>query len=103
VPCEVVPLDDVVDRADIVKVDVESYDWRAVQGMAGLIDSCRPVLVIAHHDFRHYKINDYPRIKRFLRERGYIEVLDLVDFIYEIPEHVLRPDEPEWVERPLRG
>jgi FkbM family methyltransferase len=155
VEVEVVPLDDVVDRADIVKIDVEGYEWRAVQGMSRLIDSCRPALVIEHHDFSYYRIGDYPKIREFLRRRGYIEIflttqhrlwyprgrplepvkglvahhwiqhcvnnlerglpwyyglpytwwwgMHLIDFIYELPGHVLRPDEPEWVERLLRG
>jgi FkbM family methyltransferase len=153
VEVDVVPVDDLVEHADVIKVDVEGYDWRAVRGMARLIDRCRPVLAIEHHDFRHYRISDYPRIKRFLRERGYIEMyltgahrlwypldrplepvrdliahhwiqhcinnlerglpwyyglpytwwwgMDFIDFIYEIREHVLRPDEPEWTERLL--
>ena len=155
VEVEVVPLDEAVDGADVVKLDVEGYDWRAVQGMTGLIDRCRPTLVIEHHDFRGYRISDYPAIKGFLRGRGYIELhltephrlyyhasrpmdvvkplvadhwvnhciinleqgrpwyygvpytwwwgMSLVDFIHEIREHVLRPDEPEWLERLRAG
>jgi FkbM family methyltransferase len=150
VEVDVVPVDDLVERADVVKVDVEGYEWRVVQGMSKLIDRCKPTLVIEHHDFRHYKISDYPKIRDFLRSRGYMELylttphrlyyhtsrplntikpliathwinhcvinleqgrpwyyglpytwwwgMNLVDFIYEIENHVLRPDEPLWVE-----
>lgn len=150
---EVVPLDEVLDRVDLVKIDVEGYEWYVLQGARRLIESCKPVLVIEHHDFRHYGTRHYPKIKEFLRGRGYVELflttphrlwyprsrsleavkpliahhwiqhciknleegrpwywglpytwwygMNLVDFIYEIPEHVLRPDEPEWVSRLL--
>lgn len=150
---EVVPLDEALDRVDLAKIDVEGYEWNVLQGARRLIETWKPALVIEHHDFRHYRTSWYPRIKAFLRERGYIEILlttphrlwyprdrpleavkplvahhwvqhcirnleggrpwyyglpytwwhgmNLVDFIYEIPEHVLRPDEPEWVSRLL--
>jgi len=157
VEVEVAPLDELVDRADVIKIDTEGYEWRVLQGATRLIDAQKPALVIEHHDFRPQyaaTVNDYPKIKKFLRERGYIEIclatqhrlwypldrplepvrslivhhwiqhcinnlrhgrdwyyavpytwwwgMDLIDFIYELPEHVLRPDEPEWVERLLR-
>jgi FkbM family methyltransferase len=147
---EVVPLDEVVERADIVKIDVEGYDWQVLKGMERLIEEQRPTIIIEHHDFRHYRTSHYPLIKEFLRGRGYMEVwltvphhlyyhrrrpleavgplvadhwinhcirnleegrpwyfgipytwwwgMNLIDFIYEIREHVLRPDEPKWVE-----
>ena len=147
---DVVPLDEVVEYADIIKIDVEGYEWSVVQGMKSLLAKHRPTLIIEHHDFRHYKIQDYPKIKSYLKSLGYIELflttphrlyyhksrdlnivkpiiadhwinhcilnmeqgrpwyyglpyswwwgMNLIDFIYEIREHVLRDDEPLWVD-----
>ena len=150
VEVDVVPLDEVVEYADIIKIDVEGYEWNVVQGMKSLLAKHRPTLIIEHHDFRHYKIQDYPKIKSYLKSLGYIELflttphrlyyhksrdlntikpliadhwinycifnmeqgrpwyyglpytwwwgMNLIDFIYEIREHVLRDDEPLWVD-----
>jgi FkbM family methyltransferase len=157
VEVEVAPLDELVSRADVIKIDVEGYDWRVIQGARRLIEAQRPALIVEHHDSRPQyagTVSDYPRIKRFLRERGYIEMyltgahrlwypldrplepvgelvahhwiqhcinnlrqgrdwyyglpytwwwgMHFIDFIHEIHEHALRPDEPEWTERLLR-
>jgi len=148
---EVVPLDELVKEADVVKIDVEGYEWKVIQGMTKLLNTCKPALIIEHHDFRHYGIRDYPAIRAFLRGMGYIELfltkphrlyyhrskpldtikpliadhwishcimnleagkpwyhglpytwwwgMNLIDFIHEIRDHVLRKDEPLWLER----
>jgi len=150
VEVEVAPLDELVDRADVVKIDVEGYEWKVIQGMKNLLARHKPSLVVEHHDFRHYRTSDYPAIRSFLRGKGYVELylttphrlyyhrsrpleavapliadhwvnycivnleqgrawyhglpytwwwgMNLIDFIYEIREHVLRRDEPLWVE-----
>ena len=147
VDVEVKTLDEVLDWVDVVKVDVEGYEWNVVQGMMGLIRRCRPFIVVEHHDFRHYKINTYGLIKDLLKREGYRVVyltephrfywhgsrpvgvvkpllvnhwvnhclrnvmegrdwyyglpydwwwgMSLVDFIYELPEHVEK--EELWV------
>ena len=147
---DVVPLDEVVNYADVIKIDVEGYEWNVIQGMKNLLTKHKPTLIIEHHDFRHYKIHDYPKIKQYLKSLGYIELylttphrlyyhktrdlniikplvadhwvnycinnleqgrpwyyglpyawwwgMNLIDFIHEIGEHVLRSDEPLWVE-----
>jgi len=152
---DVVPVDEVVEYADIVKVDVEGYEWNVIQGMGKLLDKYKPTLIVEHHDFRHYRTKDYPRIRSYLKSLGYIELylttphrlyyhrsldlsvispliadhwvnhcimnleqgrpwyyglpytwwwgMNLIDFIYEVREHVLRPDEPLWVELLVRG
>jgi FkbM family methyltransferase len=71
---QVVPLDEVVDSADVIKIDVEAYEWKVLQGMPKLIDKYKPSLIVEHHDFRGYKINDYPKIKSFLSSLGYIDI-----------------------------
>jgi FkbM family methyltransferase len=149
VEVDVVPLDEVIEKADLIKIDVEGYEWKVIQGAEKLILAQRPILEIEHHDFRGYKINDYPMIRAFLKKQGYIELyltgahrlyypsekqlgviapliadhwinfcilnlrqgkdwyyglpykwwwgMDFIDFIHEIPLHVLNPDEPLWV------
>jgi FkbM family methyltransferase len=74
VEVEVAPLDEVIDEADIIKVDVEGYEAKVIEGAKRLIERLKPTLVIEHHDFRGYRISDYPAIKGFLRGRGYIEL-----------------------------
>lgn len=155
VEVDVVPLDEVVEHADIVKIDVEGYEWNVVQGMKSLLAKHKPALVIEHHDFRHYKTQSYPKIKQYLKDLGYVEIylttphrlyyhrsgdlnviksliadhwvnhciinleqgrpwyyglpyawwwgMNLIDFIHEIGEHVLRSDEPLWVELLVHG
>jgi FkbM family methyltransferase len=150
VEVDVVPLDEVVERADVIKLDVEGYEARVIEGAKNVILSQSPVLEIEHHDFRGYRISDYPVIRDFLKKRGYLELyltgahrlyypsekpleviapliadhwinfciinlrqgrdwyyglpytwwwgMDFIDFIHEIGDHVLRPDESEWVE-----
>jgi FkbM family methyltransferase len=151
VEVEVVPLDEVVDRAGVIKVDVEGYEARVVQGARKLIERLKPTLVIEHHDFRHYRVRSYGEISSYLKGLGYVELyltephrlyyhrsrppevigplvadhyvnmcimnitrglpwyyglpydwwygMNLIDFIHEVREHVLRPDEPEWLRR----
>ena len=47
-------------RLDLVKIDTEGADIRALTGMAGLIRRCRPVLIIeSHHDLPYgYPLGD---------------------------------------------
>jgi len=45
------PLDEVIDRVDVVKIDVEGYEIEVVKGMRRIIAECRPILVIEHHEF----------------------------------------------------
>ncbi|MEM2446518.1 MAG: FkbM family methyltransferase [Candidatus Bathyarchaeia archaeon] len=71
VEVEVKAMDEVLDWVDLVKVDVEGYEWRVVQGMMGLIRRCKPFMVIEHHDFRHYRVNTYGLIKDALKREGY--------------------------------
>lgn len=40
------PLDDIVRHADIVKIDVEGYEWKVLNGMKRLLAESRPVLMI---------------------------------------------------------
>lgn len=44
-PVGTVRLDDVVPRADFIKMDVEGAEELALRGAAGLLERCRPVVM----------------------------------------------------------
>jgi len=68
---KVVPLDEFVDEADVVKIDVEGFEYEVIKGMEKIINKNKPYILIEHHDFRHYKTNLFPQIESFLNSRGY--------------------------------
>ncbi len=41
-------------RIDLVKLDVEGADIHAIEGMSGLLERCRPVLLIEDHSIYGY-------------------------------------------------
>lgn len=47
---EVVPLDEMVEHCDVIKVDVEGYEGEVVAGAKRLIEKSKPIWVIEHHD-----------------------------------------------------
>uniref|UniRef100_A0A7C4RYN6 FkbM family methyltransferase n=2 Tax=cellular organisms TaxID=131567 RepID=A0A7C4RYN6_FERPE len=69
---EVRRMDDVVDVADVVKIDTEAYELYVIKGMGRILEECKPSLVIEHHEWRGYKINQYQEIRRLLSKMGYI-------------------------------
>src|SRR5205823_185686 len=55
------PLDAVLGgiTPDLVKLDVEGADLRALRGMAGTLARCRPKLLIERHDiYGYYKLGE---------------------------------------------
>jgi FkbM family methyltransferase len=144
---DVKKLDDVIEKADVIKIDVEGYDLEVVRGMRRLL-SQKPIVIIEHHDLRGYPIYAKDIIQKiYMKEYFFIEFLDLhciyfpldyndkniktalsfhwknyvlnniksgkewyfglpyqwwwgmtaLDFIEEIENHVIRDDEPEWL------
>jgi FkbM family methyltransferase len=77
-------VDDLRDRLDLVKLDVEGADLHALRGMSGLLEKHRPVLFIECHDYcGYYKRED---LEELLTDLGYgFEVA------YTYPSH-WRPD-----------
>ena len=75
-------MDDVIDGADVVKIDVEGYEWEVLSGMDRIINESKPSLIIEHHEERGYRISVKDRIKKELNRKGYIS-------IYLRPEHTL--------------
>lgn len=43
-------LDDMVKKADVIKIDVEGYEEKVILGAMRIIESQHPILVIEHHD-----------------------------------------------------
>jgi len=48
-------LDDIIDYANVIKIDVEGYEEHVIRGGLDLIRKCKPVIVIEHHENREYK------------------------------------------------
>ena len=103
VKVKVTRLDNIVEHADVIKIDVEGFEEKVILGAMKLIEKCRPILVIEHHEERGYQqcAGMRERIKKHLR--GYIAFnLDFVHWAY-VPEgdrleHVLKtcPDVICW-------
>lgn len=56
-------------RLDLVKVDVEGADLRALRGMAGLLEAYRPTLFIERHDiYGYYALEE---LEALLEDLGY--------------------------------
>lgn len=47
---DVKPLDSLVNHCDVVKIDVEGWERDVVLGASRIIDTCKPIWVIEHHD-----------------------------------------------------
>jgi len=77
-PVEVYTMDEVIDRADVVKIDVEGCEYFVLQGMKRILRECKPTLLIEHHKFRGYTNIEKGKesIKKFLK--GYLAI-DLDD------------------------
>ena len=75
-------MDDVLDRADVVKIDVEGWEACVLEGMRNIIEKHKPALIIEHHELRGYRINSFGKIRDSLKSAGYIPI-----FIRD--EHVL--------------
>ena len=74
VDVEVKRMDTLIDTVDVVKIDVEGYELNVLRGMKRIIDTCKPSLVIEHHEFRFYRINTYPVIRKMLTDMGYVMI-----------------------------
>ncbi|MEM4765482.1 MAG: FkbM family methyltransferase [Nitrososphaerota archaeon] len=70
---EVKRMDDVVEKADVVKIDVEAYELHVLKGMRRILEKCKPTLIIEHHEYRGYKISQYPEIVKLLSDMGYMQ------------------------------
>jgi FkbM family methyltransferase len=76
----VVKGDDLLDKADVIKIDVEGYEYFVIKGLESTISKFNPYILIEHHDFRHYHTNFFPAIQEFLKPRGYF-------FLFITPVH----------------
>jgi len=67
-------MDDVLERADAVKIDVEGWEERVIEGMRNIIERWRPALVVEHHEFRGYRVGTFERIRGSLKSAGYVPI-----------------------------
>ncbi|MFO0812252.1 MAG: FkbM family methyltransferase [Gemmatales bacterium] len=64
------------DRVDIIKIDIEGAEWKAIQGMTGLFDKHPPRQVYCELANNHDNYGSSPLdIVRFFRARGYRALL----------------------------
>lgn len=63
-------LENLVPKADVIKIDVEGWEEHVLRGARRLIGECRPCFLIEHHEFRGYKVQTVGPVKRLLP--GYI-------------------------------
>jgi FkbM family methyltransferase len=69
---EVHPLDDVVSRADVVKIDVEGAEIEVLEGMTGLIAQHHPIVIAEWHPALQQAAGFEPTaLPRWLLGRGY--------------------------------
>jgi len=97
VEVQVKRMDDVLDRADVVKIDVEGWEAYVIAGMHNIIDKYKPALIVEHHEFHGYRINMFRKIRDSLKSIGYIPI-----FLRD--EHVLyyhRTKPMELIEYPI--
>lgn len=64
------------ERVDIIKIDIEGAEWKAIQGMTGLFDKHPPRQVYCELANNHDNYGSGPLdIVRFFRDRGYRAML----------------------------
>jgi FkbM family methyltransferase len=66
------PLDELVDRADVVKIDAQGSDHRALMGMGRIIKEHRPRIVLEFSPYHIRQLGDDPeRVLDDVRSLGY--------------------------------
>lgn len=88
---EVDKLDHLVEKVDVIKIDVEGYEEKVIRGAMRLIKYCKPIIVIEHHEFRGYEEckGMKERIQKLLSDY-YCLCLDDTHYAYIPKEHDLR-------------
>ena len=71
---EVRRLDELVNVAHVIKIDVEGLEYDVIQGAQKLIDNCKPILLIEHHERRGYKKLENLREKIIKTLKGYVYI-----------------------------
>ena len=88
---EIDTLDNLVEKADVIKVDVEGAERQVVEGAERLINECKPVFIIEHNEYWHGdKPKDHIAIMKLLISKGYYP------FNYNYTHWVYVPK--EWIE-----
>jgi len=83
-------LDDLVDHVDVMKIDVEGYEEQVIRGGLNLIDRCKPVMVIEHHDLGGYYTIEGANLRIKSMFKGYRRFnLDGVRYAYVHEDRLL--------------
>ena len=79
------PLDDLVDKVDILKIDVEGMELRVLEGAKRIITECKPIIEIEILDRNQERAgNNIEEIEKVIRSYGYLKLdnKDGADFIF---------------------
>ena len=90
-------LDEIIEKAHVIKIDVEGYEEKVIRGTMRLIEKCKPVIVIEHHEYRGYKQCQgmRQRIRKLLSDYHTL-CLDIVHWAY-LPKDWNLTALPKWV------
>lgn len=86
IPVKVSKLDDIVEKADVIKIDVEGFEEQVLVGAKRILAECKPAIIVEHHEFRGYAIGSFERIRQIIL-KDYLSVeLTTPHYLY-IPPH----------------
>ena len=94
VPIKVDRLDNLIQKADVIKIDCEGWEERVILGANRIIEDNHPILVIEHHDHCYAECTGMrDRIKNYLYGKNYISIGfgDIEHWIYVPKNASLRP------------
>ncbi|RLI87542.1 MAG: hypothetical protein DRP01_01665 [Archaeoglobales archaeon] len=81
-------LDDLIDECHVIKIDVEGHEENVIYGAYGLIQKCKPIMVIEHHEERGFPIKgSRQRIQSYLAKDYYMLALSEPHWLY-IPKTI---------------
>lgn len=80
---KVVPLDELIEGCDVIKIDVEGYEEEVIRGASKIIFENKPVILIEHHEYREYKDLKGMRERIRMLLKGYRSLcIDQVHWLY---------------------
>lgn len=65
-------LDNLIEKADVIKIDVEGAELKVIEGSERIINECKPIFVIEHNEYWHGdKPKTHLEIMKKLISKGY--------------------------------